>query len=291
MPLYLAYAFLEAFGNKETTIKRLKSGSENKSDVEKGVLQRNNIHIAVCNPGEANVTLNKLRVSPATEKAKAKFILATDGVDFEAEDLTSGETVACAYPDFPNHFGFFLALAGISTVKQIRESSFDIRATSRLNRLYVELLRTNPEWGTAERRHDMNHFMARLIFCFFAEDTDIFNGNDLFAATIEQMTAKDASDTHEVISEIFRAMNTKLEDRATCNIKRWADRFPYVNGGLFSDSTETPHFTKIARSYLLHVGKLDWTQINPDIFGSMIQAVADEEERGALGMLPDSLQR
>lgn len=282
------YAFLEAFGNKETTIKRLKSGNENKSDVGTdailAVLQRNNIHIAICPTGDTNAVLNKLRTSPATEKAKAKYILATDGVDFEAEDLTTGETVACAYADFPNHFGFFLTLAGISTVKQIRESSFDIRATSRLNRLYVELLRTNPEWGTAERRHDMNHFMARLIFCFFAEDTDIFNGNDLFTATIEQMSAKDASDTHEVISEVFRAMNTKIIDRATSNIRRWADGFPYVNGGLFSDSTETPRFTKIARSYLLHVGKLDWTKINPDIFGSMIQSVADDEERGALGM-------
>ncbi|MDO9233600.1 MAG: lactate dehydrogenase [Methylotenera sp.] len=278
------YAFLEAFGNKETTIKRLRGGSENKTDVENGVLQRNNIHIAVCNSGDTNAILDKLRSSPATEKSKAKFILATDGVDFEAEDLTTGETLACAYQDFPNHFGFFLSLAGISTVKQIRESSFDIRATSRLNRLYVELLRTNPEWGTAERRHDMNHFMARLIFCFFAEDTDIFNVNDLFTTTIEQMSAKDASDTHEVISEVFRAMNTKIVDRAISNIKRWADGFPYVNGGLFSDSTETPRFTKIARSYLLHVGKLDWTKINPDIFGSMIQAVADDEERGALGM-------
>ena len=278
------YAFLEAFGNKEATLKRLKSGVGNDSDVNAGVLQRNNIHIAVCGVGQATETLTKLRLSPATVKAKAKFVLATDGVDFEAEDLTSGETVACAYEDFPNHFGFFLTLAGISTVKQIRESSFDIRATSRLNRLYVELLRINPDWGTSERRHDMNHFMARLIFCFFAEDTDIFKGSDLFTDTIEKMSAKDASDTHEVISEIFRSMNTTDVDRQSQNVKRWADDFPYVNGGLFSDSTETPKFTKIARSYLLHVGKLDWTKINPDIFGSMIQAVADDEERGALGM-------
>lgn len=278
------FAFLEAFGNKETTIKRLKSGGENKSDLPKGVLQRNNIHLAVCNAGETNSVLQQLRVSPATEKFKAKFILATDGVDFEAEDLTTGETLACRYADFPNHFGFFLSLAGISTVKQIRESSFDIRATSRLNRLYVELLKNNPEWSTAERRHDMNHFMARLIFCFFAEDTDIFNGNNLFTATIEQMSAKDASDIDWVISEIFRAMNTPIHARATSNFRPWADAFPYVNGGLFSGSTETPKFTKIARSYLLHVGSLDWTKINPDIFGSMIQAVADDEERGALGM-------
>ena len=277
------YAFLEAFGNKPTTIKRLKSGSSNKSDIG-GVLQTNNIHIAVCTEGEVTATLNTLKASPATAKAKAKFTLATDGITLEAEDLNTNETVACDYKDFPNHFGFFLPLAGITTVKQIRDNTFDIRATSRLNRLYVELLKNNAEWGTSERRHDMNHFMARLIFCFFAEDTDIFNGDNLFTATIEQMSARDSSNTHEVISEIFRSMNTKTSDRKNENIRSWADGFPYVNGGLFSGSTEVPHFTKIARSYLLHVGNLDWKQINPDIFGSMIQAVADDEERGALGM-------
>jgi len=277
------YAFLEAFGNKPTTIKRLQSGSSNKSDIG-GVLQTNNIHIAVCAEGEVTTTLNTLKASPATAKAKAKFTLATDGITLEAEDLNTNETVACDYKDFPNHFGFFLPLAGITTVKQIRDNTFDIRATSRLNRLYVELLKNNAEWGTSERRHDMNHFMARLIFCFFAEDTDIFNGDNLFTATIEQMSARDSSNTHEVISEIFRSMNTKTADRKNENIRSWADGFPYVNGGLFSGSTEVPQFTKIVRSYLLHVGNLDWKQINPDIFGSMIQAVADDEERGALGM-------
>jgi hypothetical protein len=278
------YAFLEAFGNKATTIKRLKTGNNNKSDIDGGVLQYNNIHMAVCPVGEVAQTLDALRQSPATPKHKAKFLLATDGEGFQAEDLASGETVACEYKDFPNHFGFFLSLAGITTVKQIRESSFDIRATSRLNRLYVELLKNNPEWGKSERRHEMNHFMARLIFCFFAEDTDIFNGDDLFTATIDQMSAKDSSNTHEVISEIFRAMNTKSKDHKKAGIKSWAGGFPYVNGGLFSGSIEVPRFSKIARSYLLHVGSLDWKQINPDIFGSMIQAVADDEERGALGM-------
>src|SRR5690606_1590800 len=183
----------------------------------------------------------------ATNRQKTKFILATDGEEFQAENMISGETVACAYTDFPDHFGFFLPLAGITTVKQISENAFDIRATSRLNRLYVELLKDNPDWGTAEHRPDMNHFMARLIFCFFAEDTDIFNGIGLFIDTIEQMSTKDSSNTHEVISEIFRAMNTKIEDRAIAKLPRWADTFPYVNGGLFSGSTETPRFSKIAR--------------------------------------------
>ena len=286
------YAFLQAFGNKETTLKRLRKGESNKSDVGGGVLQTSNIHLATCPPGEVARTLARLRESPATGRAKAKFILATDGTDIEAEELASGETLACAYSDLPNHFAFFLALAGITTVRQLRDNAFDIRATGRLNKLYIELLKENPEWGEAERRHDMNHFMARLIFCFFAESTDIFNGAGLFTATVERMTARDASDTHEVIGMIFRAMNTATKHdgrpddrhRKAAGIRPYADVFPYVNGGLFSGNLDVPRFSKIARSYLLHIGGLDWKQINPDIFGSMIQAVAEDEERGALGM-------
>ena len=277
------FAFLQAFGNKETTLKRLRKGESNRSDLG-GVLQTNNIHIAVAHPGEVASTLAALKASPATAKAKAKFVLATDGDTFEAEDLASGETVACTYQDLPNRFGFFLPLAGITTEKPIRESSFDIRATGRLNKLYVELLKDNPEWGTAVRHPDINHFMARLIFCFFAEDTDIFNGTGLFTATIEQMSARDSSNTDFVIGEIFLAMNTPIKDRAAAKLRPWADVFPYVNGGLFSGSLEVPRFSRIARSYFLHIGGLDWRKINPDIFGSMIQAVAEDEERGALGL-------
>ena len=277
------FAFLEAFGNKATTIKRLRSGASNGSDVG-GVLQRNNIHIKMCPEGEAAATLAALKASPATARAKAKFVLVTDGGEFHAEDLNSGDVIVCDYPDFPEHFGFFSPLAGITTVKQISESAFDIKATGRLNRLYVELLKENPEWGSADRRPEMNHFMARLIFCFFAEDTDIFSVSGLFTDTIERMSAADSSNTHEVIGEIFGAMNTESTGGTSADAPRWAASFPYVNGGLFAQSTNVPRFSRIARSYLLHIGNLDWKKINPDIFGSMIQAVADDEERGALGM-------
>ncbi len=280
------FAFLAAFGNKDTTLKRLRSGNNNASDLPGGVLQRSNIHIATCAPGAVGDTLQALRASPATSKARAKFILATDGETLEAEELAGGETIACAYPDFPNHFGFFLPLAGISTIKEIKDNPIDVRATGRLNKLYVELLRENPDWAKDERRAEMNHFMARLIFCFFAEDTDIFNGEGLFTQTVEQMSERDAANTHTVLSEIFRAMNTKITERAAVQprLPNWANGFPYVNGGLFSGSTFAPRFTRMARTYLIHAGNLNWKQINPDIFGSMIQAVADDEERGALGM-------
>ncbi|MBT5646950.1 MAG: lactate dehydrogenase, partial [Rhodospirillaceae bacterium] len=238
------FAFLEAFGNKPVTIKQLRSGHSNKSDVDGGVLQRNHIHLAVCEAGCISSKLSELRESPANAKNKVKFVLATDGVDLEAENLISGETVACTYPDIADHFGFFLALAGISTVREIRDNAIDIKATGRLNRLYIELLKENEDWGTEQRRQDMNEFMGRLIFCFFAEDTDIFRGENLFTSTIDKMSDSRSENADFVIGELFRAMDTRHEDRKAADIPRWADVFPYVNGGLFAGSKDIPKFSR-----------------------------------------------
>ena len=159
------FAFLQAFGNKETTIKRLRKGESNKSDLG-GVLQTNNIHIAVCRARRGHEDPRRAEGQPG-DRARPRRSSSWRPMErtFEAEDLASGETVACAYADFPDHFGFFLPLAGITTVKQIRESAFDIRATSRLNRLYVELLKDNPGLGhgRAPPRHEPLHGAADLL--------------------------------------------------------------------------------------------------------------------------------
>lgn len=283
-PTEFPFRFLSAFGNSPATIKRLRataSVSTNKSDIAGAILQRNNIHILVTPPGKVSEGLVQLQESPATAKAKARFLLATDGMDFQAEDRTSGDVIACEYADFADHFGFFLPLAGIETVAEIKENAFDIKATGRLNRLYLELLKDNPQWKDTEAlRHEMNRFLVKLVFCFYAEDTDIFPGHNLFSQTVEQMSDRDSSNTHEVISTIFQAMN--VEDNSALPV--WVSGFPYVNGGLFAGDNPVPCFSRIARTYLFQIGKLDWKQINPDIFGSMIQAVANDDERGNLGM-------
>ena len=293
------FQFLESFGNKETTLKRLRSGSSNRTDVEGAVLQRSNIHILVTEEGKVDEGLKALANSEKTAQQKAKFILATDGKDVMAEDLNSGEPLHCTYEDLPKNFGFFLPLAGITTVAEIKNNAIDIKATGRLDKLYVELLKQNPDWAKKENRPVFNHFMAQLIFCFYAEDTSIFRkpgtglvedeakSAGLFTDTVRTMSDSDGSNTDYIISEIFRAMNidTRVKDlRANSNLKWWADHFPYVNGGLFDGEVKVPKFSKIARTYLIRAGELDWTTINPDIFGSMIQAIADDDERGSLGM-------
>jgi len=283
------FQFLEAFGNKETTLKRLRKGSSNRTDVAGAVLQRSNIHILTTEPGGVEAGLKALRESPKTAQQKAKFIFATDGTDIQAEDLSSGEVLACAYTDLPSHFGFLLPLAGITTISEIKNNPIDIKATGRLDKLYVTLLQDerNKGWAEEKNRERFNHFMAQLIFCFFAEDTGIFRGKDLFTQTVQQMSESDGSNTQEIITNCFAAMNLDPRKGERKGVRPYVDVFPYVNGGLFKDTGDeiaVPIFNKMARTYLLRAGDLDWTAINPDIFGSMIQAVADDDERGELGM-------
>ena len=286
------YAILRAFGRKDVELKRLRKN--NTSDVAGGVLRRDSIHMAVTDPGEAGAALQALRESPKSAANRVRFLLATDGEEVQAEETATGDYRSFSLAELDRHFGFFLPLAGISAVRQIKDNPIDVRAVGRLNKLYLELLRENPEWEEEAKRPELNRLMARLVFCFFAEDTGIFPGETLFTSTVRQFSEdrSGVTNTDQVLAQMFLAMATPTQHngkpdarfRQAAGVKGYADALPYVNGGLFGDAGEVPRFTRAARNYLLHAGELDWKEINPDIFGSMIQAVADDAERGSLGM-------
>jgi len=217
----------------------------------------------VAKPGELDDALTTLRDSKATTKNKAHFILTTDGESVAAENLKTGDHLACDFDKLGEEFTFFLPLAGIYFTAEIKNQDIDVKATARLNKLYMELLKENPDWSSAERRHDLNQFMARLIFCFFAEDTDIFLGSDLFTTTLKQMSDSRSGNVSEIIASLFEAMDTAIEDRDSKDIRPWANVFPYVNGGLFSGNQDVPKFSRIARSYMIAAGELNWSKKQP----------------------------
>ncbi|MGO1586085.1 MAG: class I SAM-dependent DNA methyltransferase, partial [Mesonia sp.] len=149
----------------------------------------------------------------------------------------------------------------------------------RMAKLYDILIEENPEILENGVR-ELNLFFSRLLFCFFAEDTDIFPEEGMFTNTLMQHTQNDGSDVHLYLDKLFKALNTKDNSSEASYISQ----FPYVNGGLFQDVITIPKFNKEARSILEESGDLDWSHINPDIFGSMIQAVVNPDQRGNLGM-------
>ena len=147
----------------------------------------------------------------------------------------------------------------------------------------MELLKDNEDWGTEARRHELNQFMARLIFCFFAESTGIFL-NRLFTETIRQMGDSQSGNTHEVIAELFRAMNTKREDLKTAKLRPWAEQFPYVNGGLFSGPAREPAFQPHRAHLSVARGRVGLEGDKARHIRLDDTGCADDDERGSLGL-------
>ena len=154
-----------------------------------------------------------------------------------------------------------------------------MKAAEKLAKLHDELRAYN-EFRSDDDLHDLNIFITRLLFCFFAEDTGIFEEN-LFTSSIIRFTKEDGSDLSQYLDESFNVMDVSLRSRDVPSIVK---QFPYVNGGLFSKHIQIPKMGQRARKIIIECGELDWKDINPDIFGSMIQAVVNPEERASQGM-------
>lgn len=280
-PVEFGYSFAQATDNAQATVAKLKAGTTNKSDIPGGVLLNAKFHYAPALPGTAASMLEALRASKRSAKAKPAILIATDGEMIAAEHPKSGETLHCAFAELGTHFSFFLPAAGKERYRAAEENPVDIKATGKLAKLYDALLKANPKWATPERRHAMNLFMTRLIFCLFSEDVGVFK-EDQFSFAVFSYGGNKGEHAHDALVQAFSAMNLPKGQRE--GLPAWTEKFEYVNGGLFADAIEAPAFDPISFRYLRDAAELDWKLINPDIFGSMIQSIADPKARAELGM-------
>lgn len=275
--------FVKAYDAPKALIQQLKGGHQNLSDVDGAVLWRRNLHYKLAPKGQVAAVIAELERSQATSKYKARFVISTDGDEFSARDLVSGNTINCHFDELAVHFASFLSLAGIFIDEAIEENPIDIKATKRLTKFYDSILQDNPTWKTDEMRHTLNHFITQVIFCLFAEDTGIIADN-IFTDTIRTYCESDSEQTQPVITAIFTAMAHPEAAEERSSLPAYAQKFPHVNGGLFRGSPQVPRFLRGSVRYLMDAGALDWKEINPDIFGSMIQAIVHQDQRGELGM-------
>lgn len=275
------FAFAEATDGAKAAISKLRGGSSNKSDLPGGVLFGRRFHYAPALTGLVEVTLDQLRASKRTRTAKPAILIATDGETVASEHLASGDTLHCRFNEIGDNFGFFLPAAGKERYRAVEENPVDVKATGKLARLYDALIKANPDWASDEHRHEMNQLMMRLIFCMFAEDVGIFP-DEQFSRLIFTHAGNRGEEAREVIIAAFRAMNLPKDRRG--DLPAWTRELEYVNGGLFAGTIDAPRFDAIAFRYLRDACDLNWREINPDIFGSMIQSVADPKQRSELGM-------
>ena len=273
------YDFLLCFGTAKASITRLKKKFESTSEII------SNGQLLFKETAEnLEQTLNEALVLKSLKKNKIRFVIVTDYKTIFAHDIKSDDTIEIAINELHYEFEFFLPLAGMERASLATESVADAKAAEKMAKLF-DLLKVDNEIQTEEQIHSMNVFLSRILFCFFAEDTGIFQ-KDQFTKAIGTLSQENGSDVHEVLKELFRILNTTNRDNCSNNFKS----FPYVNGGLFADDLIIPKFTVRSRRALIESGSLDWSKINPDIFGSMIQAVMDTKKRSEMGMHYTSVQ-
>lgn len=275
------FQLLEIYKAPKATLTKLRKGTQNKGEQPGDVLWARKLSFRPALAGQVEQTLDALKDAKATKSQKPRFLFTTDGKELSALDLKTDETLHCDFVALNDHFDFFLPLAGIDKYEAVKENPADIKATGRLAKFHDEIVRHNPEWNTNEKRHALNQFMTRILFCMFAEDTGSFP-KDIFVKTITEFGGDDGEHLQSLLRQIFDAMNIPGKERR--DVPAHINAFPYVNGGLFSEASDVPAFNKRAKRILIEAAQLDWREINPDIFGSMIQAIVHPDMRGDLGM-------
>ncbi|MCF6333506.1 MAG: N-6 DNA methylase [Draconibacterium sp.] len=270
------YELLLAYGLPKASITRLKKGNLNLSKVEGEISWKKKLFFREEQKEDLHLTISEITKEL---KRNERFVIVTDYLTLLAVDTKTDDKLDIELKDLPKYYDFFLPWAGMEKAQHANENPADVKAAEKMAKLFDEIKKDNPD-DSPEFIHGLNVFLSRLLFCFFAEDTHIFEDNQ-FTNDIDSHTQTNGSDLNTYLDTLFAVLNTPEKERK--NLPEYLKAFPFVNGGLFEKEYKTPKFSRSSRSAILNSGDQDWSAINPDIFGSMFQAVIGAKQRGSLG--------
>lgn len=278
------YAFMDAYGFPKATITQVRNGGQRNVASRMGeghVALKNWLYFMPVRQGESvHEALQVLADEDEPARHKCRFLVVTDFHELTALDTKSSERLEVPFSDLATQYLFFAPMAGLERTKHFEEASADLKAAAKMGRLFDRLKEVN-EFSTPDQLHSLNVFLTRLLFCYFAEDTGIFPKN-AFTKVVTEASGESGEGLSDLLAQLFRVMNQREEERPA-DLPAHVTQFPYVNGGLFRDDLPVPEIRGKGRRMMIECGQLAWEAVNPDIFGSMFQAVVDEESRDALG--------
>lgn len=283
----ILYELLAAYGRSKSAITQLREGHLNKAEDESAVLQKDVVYFKTFTVGtQLEQEVIKLYEDPLTQRYNPRYLIATDLVDIAVKDNLIGTQKFFKLADIDNHLELLYGWTGDEITKPGEDTPANRQAAEKMNELYLEIEKQNRlEFTTNPTfRHELNTFFTRLLFCYFAEDTGIYE-NGQFTSAIKTYTQTDGSDLSWFFGELFSALDTKPEDNYA--LKSPFKEFPYVNGSIFNTTKHSiaiPKFSAQARHLIIECGRQNWGKIDPDIFGTIFQGVVDPEHRDENGM-------
>jgi SAM-dependent methyltransferase len=277
------FGFMQAFGFATSTVTQVKQGgNRNVASVPGHVGIKLKLYFQPCENSSDLETDFDARISdPLIAKHKIRFVIATDYQRILAWDTLAKDRLDIDFDELPRNYGFFLPLVGLEKAIIGSENPADVAAAEKMGKLF-DLIRVQNELSKPEDIHALNVFLTRLLFCMFAEDTGIFQDGQ-FTLALKNYTDEDGSGLDDFLDKLFSVLNTPEDAESRKALPTHFADFPYVNGGLFTSDEPIPDLGKKGRRTLLDCCAMNWAAINPDIFGSMFQAVIDVEQRSSLG--------
>jgi len=231
------YNFLLSYGLPKSSITRLQKGTLNLSQNENEIIWKKKLFFKAVADEDLHITITKLA---ETSNHNERFIIVTDYSTLLAIDTKANDRLDIDLKDLPKHYDFFLPWAGMEKAFHQDENPADVKAAVKMAKLFDEIRKDNPSNSPAFL-HSLNVFLSRLLFCFFAEDTNIF-GKGQFTNSIDSHTQEDGRDLNEYFDRLFEVLNTP-KNKPT-SFPEYLNDFHYVNGGLFCDKVVFPKFTK-----------------------------------------------
>lgn len=281
------FELMAAYGRAASAINQLRSGAINKAEDPDALLQKGVLYFKVFPQGTSfEEKVEEMDFEPLSGRYDPRYIIATDLHHIVAKDTVKHTTLDIEIKDIDNEVAFFYGWTGNEINEgSADESAADRRAADKMKDLYDEIERENIDAFKAnpvQFRHDLNVFFSRLLFCFFAEDTGLFEPKQ-FTNSIKEFTETDGSDLDLFFSDLFKSLDSEDKSEMTTPYSE----FPYVNGSLFDTEAHDiaiPKFSPTARHILILCADLDWSGVNPDIFGTIFQGIVDETRRDENGM-------
>ena len=274
------YDFLIAFGFTKMTIKRLREGNSNLAQKDNQLIIKQKLFYEYSSDGDIYSIIDDLKNDSATYTHKPRFIVVNNDKELLAIDTKTQETLAVELNELYKNIDFFMAWTGKEKYVAHQENPADVKAAEKMANIYDEIVKLNPNLTEKDNSHSLNIFLTRLLFCFFAEDTGIFEDN-IFTKTIVNHTNEAGSDLADILGMLFESLDKKDSEKG--GYPSFIQEFPYVNGKLFTAKVDIPKLNAKVRKLMIDCGNQDWKEINPDIFGSMFQAVSVAEVRSGLG--------
>ena len=205
-----------------------------------------------------------------------RAIVVSDFQNFHVHDLVrGGECTRFKLADLRKYVKLFGMFLGLDAEPVHEQNPVNRKAAERMAALHDALQ------AIGYAGHPLEVYLVRLLFCLFAEDSEIFERGQ-FTRFVREHTAADGSDLATRLAGFFEVLDTPPAQRLSI-LDPVVGAFPYVNGGLFHERLPVAAFSREMRESLLKCTELDWSEISPAIFGAMFQGVMDPAERRALG--------